>query len=507
MPRSDLLQVSGLQKRYRGPALADFDFELRRGEVHALVGSNGAGKSTFARILSGLTSVDGGQMLLDGRPYAPASKRDAERAGVVIVLQELNVIGTLSIAENIFFNRLPRRAGFVRRMDLHAAARTALARVGLAHLDPALPAGALGVGERQLVEIAGALSRHCGLLILDEPTAALTDPEIERLFENIRRLRSEGVGTIYVSHRMDEIRRIADRITVIRDGRRTGTHDAAAVTLAELIREMVGHGLPERSGAATRGDGPVALEVRNLRAGERVRDVSFAVRRGEIVGIAGLVGAGRTETLRAIFGADTKDHGDVLVNGRPAIFRSPADAVRAGIGLVPEDRRHDALLLPQSVRVNTTLSTVTRHARAGVWLNTAAEVTTTDASCGRLQIQQLSIEQPVAELSGGNQQKVVVARWLARDCAIFLFDEPTRGVDAAAKDAIHALLRELAASGKAIVVVSSELVELMALCDRILVLSEGRVTGEFRPDAWSEESITRAAFSGHLARALDRGRS
>jgi ribose transport system ATP-binding protein len=223
--------------------------------------------------------------------------------------------------------------------------------------------------------------------------------------------------------------------------------------------------------------------------------------------MAGLVGAGRTETLRAIFGADTKDQGDVRVNGRPAIFRSPADAVRAGIGLVPEDRRHDALLLPQPVRVNTTLSTVTRHARGGVWLNTAAEVTTTDAFCARLQIQQLSIEQPVAELSGGNQQKVVVARWLARDCAIFLFDEPTRGVDAAAKDAIHALLRELGAGGKAIVVVSSELVELMALCDRILVLSEGRVTGEFRPDSWSEESITRAAFSGHLARPLDRDRS
>jgi ribose transport system ATP-binding protein len=303
---------------------------------------------------------------------------------------------------------------------------------------------------------------------------------------------------------MDEIRRIADRITVIRDGRRTGTHDAGAVTPAELIREMVGHGLPERSAAVTRQRGPVALQIRNLRAGERVRDVSFEVRQGEIVGIAGLVGAGRTETLRAILGADRKDQGDVLVHGRPAIFRSPADAVRAGIGLVPEDRRHDALLLSQSVRVNTTLSTLTRHARGGVWLNTSAEITTTDAYCGQLQIQQASIEQAVAELSGGNQQKVVLARWLARDCAIFLFDEPTRGVDAAAKDAIHALIRELAAGQKAIVVVSSELIELMALCDRILVLADGRVTGEFGADSWSEELITRAAFSGHLARALDR---
>lgn len=494
-----LLQVAGLRKRYGAPVLLDFDFDLRRGEVHALVGSNGAGKSTFAGILAGLTAPDGGEIELEGRAYAPRSKRAAEHAGVVMVLQELNVIGTLSIAENIFLNRLPRRTGFVRQKALHAAARKALARVGLDRIDPASPAGTLGVGERQLLEIAGALSQNCRLLILDEPTAALADPEIERLFENIRRLQADGVGTIYISHRMDEIRRIANRITVMRDGRRAGTHAAGDATQAELIREMVGHALPERTGAETRQYGAVALQVRNLRAGGRVRDVSFEVRRGETLGIAGLVGAGRTETLRAIFGADARDQGDIVVDGRPVIIRSPADAVRAGIGMVPEDRKHDGLLPSRSIQVNTTLSTVTRHANAVGWMDTAAETRTTDAFCGELQIGRRSNDQPAGELSGGNQQKVVMARWLARDCSILLFDEPTRGVDAAAKDSIHALLRGLAAEQKAIVVVSSELIELMALSDRILVISQGRIAAEFSPDAWSEETITRAAFSGHLA--------
>jgi ribose transport system ATP-binding protein len=493
-----LLQVTGLQKSYTVPVLVDFSFDLRRGEVHALVGSNGAGKSTFARILSGLTSRDGGRIQLEGRPYNPGSKREAERAGVTMVLQELNVIGTLSVAENIFLNRLPRRGGFVRLTSLREQSSKALARVGLDAVDPATPAGLLGVGQRQLVEIAGALSQNCRLLILDEPTAALTDTEIEQLFGHIRRLRDEGVGTIYISHRMDEIRRIADRITVMRDGRPVATHGAGDVTPAELVREMVGHDLPERKGVAERPAGDVALRVRNLRAGARVRDVSIEVRRGEILGIAGLVGAGRTETLRAIFGADPKDSGEILIGDDRVVIRSPADAVKAGIGLVPEDRKNDGLLLPQSVRVNTTLSTVSRHARRG-WLNVEAEVRTTDAFCDRVGVRSVSHEQAVGELSGGNQQKVVIARWLARDCPILLFDEPTRGIDVASKDTIYELLRNLSAEGKAVVVVSSDLIELMALCDRLLVMSQGRITAEFTPDGWTQEKITQAAFSEHPA--------
>lgn len=495
---SQLLQVTRLQKSYNVPVLVDFSFTLQHGEVHALVGSNGAGKSTFARILSGLTERDGGEMQLEGRPHDPSSKREAEHAGVIMVLQELNVIGTMSIAENIFLNRLPRRGGFLRFANLHQEARQALARVGLGDVDPATPAGFLGVGQQQLVEIAGALSRNCRLLILDEPTAALTDPEIEQLFGNIRQLQTEGVGIIYISHRMDEIRRIADRITVMRDGRAVATHQGNSVTPVGLVREMVGHDLPERKSEVTRPVGKVALRVRNLRAGDQVRDVSFELRRGEILGIAGLIGSGRTETLRAIFGADAKDTGEILVDEQPVTIRHPADALRAGIGLVPEDRKQDGLLLPQSIRVNTTLSTIARHANAGGWLNTRAETETTNAFCSRLQVSCSSNEQAIGELSGGNQQKVVIARWLARDCRILLFDEPTRGIDIAAKHTIYQLLRDLAREGKAVVVVSSELVELMALCDRLLVMSQGHICAEFTPDEWTQEKITRAAFSGYL---------
>ncbi|HZM01784.1 MAG TPA: sugar ABC transporter ATP-binding protein [Candidatus Saccharimonadales bacterium] len=487
-----LLQVTGLRKNYNVPVLRDVCFELRAGEVHALVGGNGAGKSTFARILCGLTERDGGEISFRGQPYLPATKREAERAGVVMVLQELNVIGALSVAENIFLNDLPQRGGFVRFAKLQEKARRALSHLGMEEIDPAQPAGRLGVGHQQLVEIAGALAKNCQLLILDEPTAALTVPEIERLFENIRRLQAEGVGIIYVSHRMEEIRQVANRVSVLRDGQLIATRAVDEVTAAELIREMAGHDLPERGKARERSHGPVALRVRNLRSGGRARQVSFDVRRGEILGLSGLIGSGRTETLRAVFGADAKEAGEVFVDETLVMIRAPSDAVRVGIGLIPEDRKQDALLLSQSVRVNTTLS-----ALGGGWLNPRAETATAAQFTQRLQVRCHSLEQAVGELSGGNQQKVVIARWLARDCRILLFDEPTRGVDVAAKDAIHQLLRELAGDGKALVVVSSELTELMSLCDRILVMSAGQITGEFRPGDWTREKITDAAFRGY----------
>jgi ribose transport system ATP-binding protein len=497
-----LLQVRGLHKSYSVPVLVDFSFDLQGGEVHALIGSNGAGKSTFARILCGLTPANSGEMWLDNQPYAPRSKREAEHAGVVMVLQELNVIGTLSVAENIFLNRLPGRAGFVCYHQLHDQARQALARVGLGDLDPATRADQLGVGQQQLVEIAGALARNCRLLILDEPTAALTEPETERLFDNIRRLQTDGVGIIYISHRMDEIRRIANRVSVLRDGRHVGTHNGAETAPGELVREMVGHDLPERKIVSECATGEVAMRVERLCAGDRVRDVSFEVRRGEILGLAGLIGSGRTETLRAIFGADPKESGEVFLAhaSQPVIIRQPAEAVRAGIGMVPEDRKQDGLLLSQSIRINTTLATLPCHTRQGGWLDIEAETRTTDSVCRRLAVRCASQEQALTELSGGNQQKVVIGRWLVRDCNMLLFDEPTRGIDVAAKDTLYQLFRDLAADGKAVVVVSSELTELMALCDRILVMSAGHITGEFLPGEWTQEQITQAAFSGYLDR-------
>jgi ribose transport system ATP-binding protein len=297
---------------------------------------------------------------------------------------------------------------------------------------------------------------------------------------------------------MDEICRVADRITVMRDGRHIATHEAGDVTPAQLIREMAGHDLPERKNIRGAASGEVALSVRHLRTRGRVRDVSFEARRGEILGMAGLIGSGRTETLRAIFGADERDGGEILVEGNAVVIGSPVDAVRAGIGLVPEDRKQDGLLLSQSIRVNTTLATLRQHAGKGGWLDGRAETETTEKFSRRLQVHCVSLEQAVGELSGGNQQKVVMARWLARDCRILLFDEPTRGIDVAAKDTIYQLLRDLADAGKAVVVVSSELTELMLICDRLLVMSAGRITTEFVAGEWTQEKITRAAFSGYV---------
>jgi ribose transport system ATP-binding protein len=304
---------------------------------------------------------------------------------------------------------------------------------------------------------------------------------------------------------MDEIRRIANRVTVLRDGRRVATHDVQEITPAGLVREMVGHDLPERKAAGERAAGAVALRVSRLSAGDRVRNVSFEVHEGEILGLAGLIGSGRTETLRAIFGADRKDAGEIYVGGaaRPLTIRQPSDAVRAGIGMVPEDRKVDGLLLAQSIRVNMTLATLGRHVQAGGWLDFRAETRTTISLRDRLVLRCVSAEQPVSELSGGNQQKVVIARWLARNCKVLLFDEPTRGIDVAAKDTIYQLLRDLAGEGKAVVMVSSELTELMSLCDRILVMSAGSVAAEFLPGQWSQEKITHAAFSGYLDRVED----
>ena len=414
-----------------------------------------------------------------------------------MVLQELNIIPTLTVAENLFLARLPRRFGFVERKGLERLAGDALARVGLSDVSPAETAGRLGVGQQQLVEIAGALARDGRILVLDEPTAALTDPEIELLFANIRRLQDEGVGILYISHRMDEIRRIADRVTVLRDGKRVAVHSATEVTPRELIREMSGHDLPQRSAPGAAVHGPPALRVENLSRGKRVREVSFTLHEGEILGLAGLIGSGRTETLRAIFGADPAQAGSVRVGeGRPQLFTEPSRAVAAGIGMVPEDRKQDALLLPQSLRVNATLATLDRHARFG-WLDGGSETDAATAMCDRLDVQSAGVAQPAMELSGGNQQKVAIGRWLERDSRILLCDEPTRGVDAAAKDGIHEVLREMARAGKGILVVSSELEELMNLCDRILVMSAGRVAAEFAAGEWTQEKINAAAFSGH----------
>ncbi len=511
-----LLSTAALCKSYAAPVLRDVAFDLRAGEVHALVGENGAGKTTLARILSGLTAPDSGQVLLKGVPFAPATRAEAERRGVRIVMQELNLLPTLTVAENIFLGRLPGRFGIIDRRQLRADGREAMERVGLAAIEPDQLVGSLGIGEQQMVEIAAGLSRQCDVLILDEPTAALTATETERLFAQITRQKAAGVGILYISHRLEEIQRIADRITVLRDGRVVGERQAGEVGLDEIIRMMVGRDLPRVSclregeapaepspgsaeGSAGASPSRVALRVAGLCRGRAVRGVSFEAREGEILGFAGLMGSGRTETMRAIFGADRPDAGQVYLYGseRPARIRSPRDAVRQGIALVTEDRKTQGLLLALPVRVNVTLARLSEVARLG-WLDAPREEAVAARFIEALSIGCRSAEQRLAELSGGNQQKVVLAKWLYRDCRILIVDEPTRGIDVGAKFEIYRLLGELAERGKAILVVSSDLPELLALCDRIAVLSAGRLAATFERGEWSQDQIMAAALSGYV---------
>ena len=496
-----LLQAKNICKSYAAPVLKGIDFGVREGEVHALVGANGAGKSTLAGILSGLTMPDEGNMTLNGRSYVPVRKSEAERRGVHMVMQELSLIGTLSVAENIFLGRMPRRIGLIHYKRMHEKARQALATVGLQEVDPRARVDSLGVGQQQLVEIASTLSEErCRLLILDEPTAALTDPEIDLLFDRLRQLRSRGVGMIYISHRLEEIRRIADRVTVLRDGQITGSQPAASVSADEVARLMVGEAAKSGSEESEeRMAGAVALRVDSLRCGERVRGVSFEVRQGEILGLAGLVGAGRTETLRAVYGADTPDAGRIWRNpdGEPVSIRQPRDAVRAGIGMIPEDRKQHGLLLKQSIRMNMTLSHLGAVTQPQGWIDAEREQRAAHDLSRTLHVGSESIEQPTRELSGGNQQKVVLARWLLRSCEVLLFDEPTRGIDVGTKQLVYSLLADLAREGKAIVVVSSELRELMAICDRIAVMSLGQIAATFERGGWTEDRLMAAALNGH----------
>jgi ribose transport system ATP-binding protein len=488
-----LLDICGLNKSFAAPVLRDFDLSVMPGEVHALVGANGAGKSTLAHILAGLLRPDSGKITFLGQPYQACSRRQARSAGVTLMLQELNVLPTLSVAENLFLPELPSRFGLVNRKKLRAKAREALVRVGLEHLDPDMSAARLGVGQQQLVELAAALAEKCQLLILDEPTAALTAHETEILFEKIHQLRQQGISLIYISHRMDELRRICDRVSVLRDGQHVATLPLSSTNTQELVKLMAGREMPTRPLPHRNQPGAVALSVQQLRVGTAVQDVSFEVREGEILGLSGLVGAGRTEALRAIFGADRRDVGVVAICGREVRIRRPSEAVAAGLAFVPEDRKREGLLLPQGIRVNTTLANL-----KSTLVHREKELEATAQVIERLVVKCDSVESPVSTLSGGNQQKIVIGRWLLPDSKVLLLDEPTRGIDVPAKEAIYKLLRDLADDGKAIVIVSSELPELMSLCDRIAVMSAGRITQEFLPHEWTLERLTKAAFRGHL---------
>jgi ribose transport system ATP-binding protein len=495
-----LLSLSGIGKTYVTPVLRDVSLAVRGGEVLALTGENGAGKSTLSKIICGLEPATTGTMLLDGQPYQPASRTAAEALGIRMVMQELNLIPTLSIAENLYLKDLPHRFGWIDRGRLERDARAQMEKVGLRGIDPWTPVGHLGIGHQQMIEIARNLIGDCRLLILDEPTAMLTHREVELLFEQVARLKAQGVAIVYISHRLEELKRVADRIAVLRDGDLVCDDAIGGYSSTDLVKLMVGRAADAEIDLSGRTLGAPLLRVRGLARAGVVAPASFDLRAGEILGIAGLIGSGRTELLRLIFGADRADAGAVFVGeqAQPADLGSPKAAVQAGIAMVTEDRKGQGLLLAQSIAVNTTLATLEAVSSAG-WLDHARERAVATDYIGKLGVRSRDPDQAVRELSGGNQQKVVIARWLDRDCPVMLFDEPTRGIDIGAKFDIYTVLAGLARQGKGLVIVSSDLRELMLICDRIAVMSAGRIVDTFTRGTWSQDQLLEAAFSGYLS--------
>jgi inositol transport system ATP-binding protein len=504
-----LLRMSGISKRFPGvQALDNVSFEVAPGEIHALLGENGAGKSTLLKILSGAQQPDAGTISLSGSPVTLATPHDAQKLGVVTIYQEFTLAPNMTIAENVFIGREPGVGPFVNWLRMGAETRAITNRLGLA-MKPFAMVRDLSVAEQQMVEIARALSMQSRLIVMDEPTSALSSSEVEKLFKIVRDLKGQGFSIIFVTHRLEEVMEICDRYTVLRDGRLVGGGNVAETNVDGLIRMMVGRqvdALFAHREEAVAGD--VALKVEGLSRRGKAQDqnatvldkVSLEVRRGEILGIAGLVGAGRTEMARAIFGADPFDSGRVLIDGEPVDIRSPQDAIRHGIGLVPEDRKQQALFLSLGVRTNLSMAAHDRIVRAGVFIDEGAERRMVEDFRKSLNIRMANPEQIIANLSGGNQQKVVLARWLALRPRVLIVDEPTRGIDVGAKVEVHHLLYEMARSGIAIIAISSELPEVLAISDRIVTMREGRITGEIdRKNATEERLMTMMTLGAKAA--------
>lgn len=474
-----LVEMKGIEKHFPGVhALKSVQFDLMPGEVHALMGENGAGKSTLMKIMSGIYARDGGEMRVDGTTVDLVGPRAAQDLGIGIIHQELSLMNDLTAAQNVLIGREPRlRFGRLDEAELNRQTTEIFDALKL-NIDPRASVGSLTIARQQLIEIAKALSYRPRVLIMDEPTAALNDAEIAELFAVIARLRADGVGIVYISHKMDEIKRIADRVTVMRDGAYIDTLDVAETPLSTIITLMVGREVTQSApDIPDTSQAPVALQVRGLTRGRDVRNVSFALRRGEILGFAGLMGAGRTEVARIIFGADPRDAGEIAIGGSPVDIRTPNDAVRVGIGYLSEDRKHFGLATDMTVRANIAMASLERFTGPTGVLDEAAMKRVAQDHIAQLGIRTPSDMQAVRLLSGGNQQKVVMAKWLLRDCDILIFDEPTRGIDVGAKAEIYRLLQDLAAQGRAIIVISSELPEVMRLSHRIAVMCEGRLTG------------------------------
>ncbi len=499
-----LVSMEGIEKSFPGVrALDGCRFDLRPGEVHALVGENGAGKSTMMKILAGIYHRDAGEILYKGKPVEIPSPRSAQDLGICIIHQELNLMGHLTLAQNIYIGREPRSTMrfMLDEKKINQQTEALFANMRL-RLDPRTRVADLSVAKQQMVEIAKALSFNSQVLIMDEPTAALTDTEIEDLFVIIRELRENGVGIVYISHRLEELKRISDRITVMRDGRYVDTVETDKVAIDQIISMMVGRTIFESSPELPETPSQeIVLEVKNLNRGKALRNVNFNLKKGEILGFAGLMGAGRTEVARAIFGADLIDSGEIFIKGQPVQIKSPGDAVRHGIGYLSEDRKRYGLAQRMDIETNIVLAAFSGFLTSKVVVNTAKIRKTAQHHVDALSIKTPSVQQQVKNLSGGNQQKVVIGKWLTADTEILIFDEPTRGIDVGAKSEIYRLLNDLAKQGKSIIMISSELPEILRMSHRIVVMCEGRITGELSADEATQEAImTYATMRGAITR-------
>ena len=489
-----ILEMRNIDKSFPGVhALNDVSFDVRRGEVHALMGENGAGKSTLMKVLTGIYTKDSGTILFEGKEVEFHNAREAQEAGIVIVHQELNMMGHLTVAQNIFVGREFKKGIMIDDKKMNEEARKLFKRLNI-DIDPTETMSRLTVGKQQMCEIAKAISHDAKVIVFDEPSSALTEAEISELFKIIRDLRSQNIGIVYISHRMDEIKVITDRVTVMRDGSYVGTLITKDSTKDDIVNMMVGRVLYEepKYHSMVPPDAPVVLKVEHLNAGRLVQDVSFELRKGEILGFSGLMGAGRTETARAIFGADPKESGDIYINGKLVQIHSPQDAVKNGIGYLSEDRKRYGVVVQKTVSENTTMASLERYIRS-FFIDKKAEKETAEDYVGQLSIKTPSVDQLVVNLSGGNQQKVVLAKWLVRNCDILIFDEPTRGIDVGAKSEIYKLMNELAQQGKSIIMISSEMTEILRMSDRILVMCEGKKTGEIAIEDATQEAIMNLA--------------
>ena len=491
-----ILDMQGIHKHFFGVhALRGVNFNLKSGEVHALMGENGAGKSTLIKVLCGIHKRDEGTVTLFGEEVNFDNIAESQAAGISVIHQELNMMNHLTVAQNMYIGREPMKNGMIDDKKMVEDAREMFDRIGV-KIDPTIKLGNLTVGQQQMVEIAKAVSHECRLLVLDEPTAALTQPEVEELFKIMLDLKAKGIGMIYISHRMDEINRISDRVTVMRDGEYVDTVMTASVTKDDIVRMMVGRAVmgDKKLASKVAPDAPVVLEVKNLNAGKSVKNVSFKLHKGEILGFAGLMGAGRTETARALYGADRKETGEIFVNGKKVNINTPKQAVELGICYLSEDRKRFGLMLGKSVAENSAIASIDNFIKGG-WIDDKKIAKVSAETNALLRTKTPSMEQLLKNLSGGNQQKVIIARWLMKNSDIFIFDEPTRGIDIGAKSEMYTLMEQLVEEGKSVIMISSELAEIQRVSDRVICMCEGRITGELDiADATQEEIMKYATM-------------